>query len=90
MDLTPLRQSRDYRLLFFSGVVTYLGSMITYVALPFQVAHLTDSYLAVGLIYIVINACLSALAGWLERRQRRARGAAGSAPLVDVEMGQSA
>ena len=53
MDLTPLRQSRDYRLLFFSGVITYLGSMITYVALPFQVATLTDSYLAVGLIGLV-------------------------------------
>lgn len=53
MDFTPLRQSRDYRLLFFSGVITYLGSMITYVALPFQVAHLTDSYLAVGLIGLV-------------------------------------
>ena len=38
MDLTPLRQSRDYRFLFVSGVITYLGSMITYVALPFQVA----------------------------------------------------
>ena len=53
MDLTPLRQSRDYRLVFFSGVITYLGSMITYVALPFQVATLTDSYLAVGLIGLV-------------------------------------
>lgn len=53
MDFTPLRQSRDYRLLFFSGVITYLGSMITYVALPFQVAHITDSFLAVGLIGLV-------------------------------------
>ena len=53
MDLTPLRESRDYRLLFLSGLITYLGSMITYVALPFQVAHLTDSYIAVGLIGLV-------------------------------------
>lgn len=50
MDLTPLRSSRDFRLIFASGLVTYLGSMITYVALPFQVAQLTGSYLAVGLI----------------------------------------
>ena len=50
IDITPLRTSRDFRVIFFSGVITYLGSMITYVALPFQVATLTGSYLAVGLI----------------------------------------
>jgi MFS family permease len=75
MDLTPLRQSRDYRLLFFSGVITYLGSMITYVALPYQVATLTDSYLAVGLIGLVEIAPLiifglygGALADKIDRR----------------------
>lgn len=50
IDITPLRQSRDFRLIFASGLVTYLGSMITYVALPFQVAQLTGSFVAVGLI----------------------------------------
>jgi MFS family permease len=75
MDLTPLRQSRDYRIIFFSGVITYLGSMITYVALPFQVAQLTDSYLAVGLIGLVELAPLiifglygGALADSIDRR----------------------
>ena len=53
MDVTPLRQSRDFRLLMVSGVITYLGSMITYVALPFQVAQLTGSFIAVGLIGLV-------------------------------------
>lgn len=53
MDLTPLRESRDFRLLLISGMITYLGSMITYVALPFQVAQLTDSFVAVGLIGLV-------------------------------------
>mgnify|MGYP006201589611 CR=1 FL=1 len=33
-----------------SAAVTSLGSMVTYVAIPFQVAELTDSFLAVGLI----------------------------------------
>ena len=51
--MTPLRASRDFRLIFFSGLVTYLGSMITYVALPFQVAQLTGSFIAVGLIGLV-------------------------------------
>jgi len=50
MDLTPLRQSADFRAVFIAGMVTSIGSMVTYVALPFQVAELTDSYLAVGLI----------------------------------------
>lgn len=50
MDLTPLRQSAEYRAVFISGLITSLGSMITYVAVPFQVAQLTGSYVAVGLI----------------------------------------
>ncbi|MCX8526755.1 MAG: MFS transporter, partial [Candidatus Nanopelagicales bacterium] len=50
VDVSPLRTSRGFRLLFASGLVTYLGSMITYVALPFQIAQLTGSYLAVGAI----------------------------------------
>lgn len=50
VDLTPLRESSEYRLLFSSGLITFLGSMITMIALPFQVAQLTDSFLAVGLI----------------------------------------
>ena len=50
IDTSPLRTSRDFRIIFASGLVTYLGSMITYVALPFQVAELTGSFIAVGLI----------------------------------------
>lgn len=53
MDLSPLRGSRDFRLLFFGGSVSFIGSMVTYVALPFQVAELTGSYLAVGMISVV-------------------------------------
>lgn len=53
MDVTPLRESRDFRLLLASGVVSYIGSMITYVALPFQVAQITGSFVAVGLIGLV-------------------------------------
>lgn len=50
VDLTPLRESRNFRCLFFGGGISSLGSMVTYVALPFQVKELTDSYVAVGLI----------------------------------------
>lgn len=50
VDLTPLRTSPDFRRLFISGLITAIGSMVTYVAIPFQVAQLTDSFIAVGLI----------------------------------------
>src|SRR5947199_7963901 len=50
MDLTPLRRRRDYRLLFAGRAVSFFGSMITVVALPFQVYQLTHSSLAVGLL----------------------------------------
>ena len=39
MDVTPLRESRDFRLLFIAGTVFYLGGMVTYVAIPFQIYH---------------------------------------------------
>ena len=50
MDLTPLRDYRQYRLLFGSGLVTGLGSAATFVAMPFQVADITGSYVAVGVL----------------------------------------
>jgi MFS family permease len=49
MDLAPLRH-RDYRLLFVGQSVSFLGTMITYVALPYQMYRLTGSSLAVGLL----------------------------------------
>jgi MFS family permease len=75
LDTTPLRTSRDFRLIFASGLVTYLGSMITYVALPFQVAQMTGSFVAVGLIglaelvpLIVFGLYGGALADSIDRR----------------------
>ena len=50
VDLTPLRQNRQYRLLFGSGLVTGLGSAATFVAMPYQVADITGSYVAVGVL----------------------------------------
>lgn len=49
-DLTPLRVSRDYRLLFTGNAVSYLGRQLTVVAIPFQVFTMTGSSLAVGMI----------------------------------------
>ena len=50
VDLTPLRVSRDYRLLWLGELVSHTGRHITVVALPFQVFLITRSPLAVGLI----------------------------------------
>ena len=50
MDLRPLRRHRDYRALYAAQLVSFLGSMVTYVALPYQMFKLTGSSLAVGLL----------------------------------------
>ena len=53
IDIGPLRKYRDFRYLWSSGLISNLGSMITYVAIPFQVKELTNSYLAVGISGLV-------------------------------------
>ena len=53
IDLTPLKKYPDFRNLWTAGLISYFGSMITYVALPFQLKELTGSYLAVGLLGVV-------------------------------------
>jgi len=52
-DLSPLRRSRDLRLLITGQSVSLIGSQITLVALPYQVFTLTGSSLMVGLISLV-------------------------------------
>lgn len=53
VDSAPLREHRDFRLLWVGQSVTFLGSMITYVAVPFQVYELTRSSALVGLLGLV-------------------------------------
>jgi MFS family permease len=50
LDLTPLRTSRDYRLLFTSQAISFFGTMMSFVVLPWQMYQLTHSSLAVGLL----------------------------------------
>ncbi|WP_455679962.1 MFS transporter, partial [Streptomyces pilosus] len=47
-DLAPWRTSRDFRLLWVQGLITYLGSVMALIALPLQIKELTGSPLAVG------------------------------------------
>jgi MFS family permease len=50
IDVGPLRRHRDFRLLFTGQGLSFFGSQVTYVALPYQTFQLTDSVLAVGLL----------------------------------------
>jgi MFS family permease len=49
-DITPLRESRHYRLLFLNEGFAFLGSQITVVAVPLQIYFMTHSSLAVGMV----------------------------------------
>src|SRR4029453_4943451 len=76
MDVTPLRESRDFRLLFVAGTVFYLGGMVSYVAVPFQIYHLTGSNFAVGAVglaelvpLVVFGLYGGALADHVDRRR---------------------
>jgi MFS family permease len=52
LDLSPLRVSRDYRLLFFGQLVSFFGSMMTFIVVPWQMYQLTQSSAMVGYIYL--------------------------------------
>jgi MFS family permease len=76
MDLTPLRRHRDYRLLYIAQSVSFLGTMLTYVALPYQMFQLTHSNLMVGflgvaeLVPLLMTAFVGgALADSMDRRR---------------------
>ncbi|HVE98806.1 MAG TPA: MFS transporter [Mycobacteriales bacterium] len=79
LDLTPLRASPQFRLLWAGQGVSFFGSQMTYVAIPVQVFLLTGSTLAVGLIGLceLVALLLSAFVGgavadaWDRRRMIR-------------------
>ena len=52
VDPAPLRESRDFRLLFIGQLVSTLGSQLTVVAIPFQIYAETHSSFQVGAISI--------------------------------------
>ncbi len=52
LDLTPLRLSRDYRLLFFGQLISFFGSMMTFIIVPWQMYELTQSNEMVGYLFL--------------------------------------
>ena len=53
LDVTPLRTSREFRLLWGADGITAAGSQLTRVAAAFQIYDLTGSTLAVGLLGLI-------------------------------------
>ena len=53
LDITPLKRNKNYRWLYTSQMVSFFGSMITYVAIPFQMYEMTLSTFHVGMLGIV-------------------------------------
>ena len=49
-DLSPLKRSKDFRLLYFGQLISGFGSALTYVVLPVQMYQLTQSSAMVGLL----------------------------------------
>jgi MFS family permease len=86
VDVGLLRRRRELRLLVGGQAVSLAGSMITRVALPFQIYALTGSSLAVGLLgavelvpILVLAVVGGALADAFDRRRLVALSEAGSA-----------
>jgi MFS family permease len=76
LDISPLRVSRDYRLLFFGQLISFFGSMMTFIVVPWQMYQLTKSSEMVGYLYLaefVPMVCLAfvggALADALDKRK---------------------
>lgn len=53
LDLSLLKRNRDFRLLYLGQFISFIGTMITYVALPYQIYHITQSTMMVGLLSLV-------------------------------------
>jgi len=53
IDIRPLRRNAAFRLLFASQFVSALGTMVSYVAVPWQVYQLTHSNAQVGLLGLI-------------------------------------
>jgi MFS family permease len=74
-DLSPLRESRDYRLIVSGTVITGLGTQAALVALPYQVYVISHKPVLVGLLGLVelVPLVAASLFGgaWADRVDRR-------------------
>jgi MFS family permease len=75
IDISPLRQSRNFRLVWTGQLISLVGRQVTVVAVPFQVYQLTHSSVAVGLIgafqlvpYVLLSLVGGTVADRFDRR----------------------
>lgn len=75
-DVAPLRESREFRLLFAASALSMLGTALTSVAASLQVYDIGGSSLHVGMVNVVIavSLCVGLLTGGVvaDRADRRA------------------
>ncbi|HWE66862.1 MAG TPA: MFS transporter [Acidimicrobiales bacterium] len=92
VDITPLRESRDFRLLFTGQLISMLGTQLTVVAIPYQVYRLTHSTLQVGAISLaqlfpfLVGALLAGPLGDSSDRRRIMIWTAGASALTSAAM----
>ncbi len=53
VDIGPLRESRPFRWLWIGQMISFVGSQVAAIAVPFQMYELTGSTLAVALVSLV-------------------------------------
>lgn len=53
MNLDPFLKNKNYRLLYLGQFISFMGSMMTYMAIPYQLYQITHSSFQVGLIGVV-------------------------------------
>lgn len=75
IDISLLKKNRDFRLLYLGQFISFLGSSITMVALPFQVYEITHSTFMVGFLSLImlVPLLITALIGgvFADRYHRR-------------------
>lgn len=75
INLSLLRHNSNFRLLYLGQFISFFGTMITAVALPYQIYHETQSTLMVGLLSLcqLLPLLLTALLGGVlaDRHHRR-------------------
>jgi MFS family permease len=96
VDVTPLRESRDFRLLFGGQLISMLGTQLTVVAIPFQVYRMTHSSLQVGAISLaqlfpfILGALLAGPIGDSFDRRRMMLWMAGAMSLTSASLALNA
>ena len=75
LNFSLLRRNRNYRLLYMGRPISFLGNMISNVALPYQIYHETHSTLMIGLLsfFQLLPLLFTALLGGVlaDRRHRK-------------------